>query len=242
MLTIAIVDDEKNMADALKEILTRYGAERGIELHADWFSNPVTFLTQYTDRYDLVLLDIDMPDLNGLDTAKKLREMDDTVSLIFVTNMRQYAINGYGVNADDFIVKPVSYFDLAMKLDRIRKKDLRRTTDVVPVKNDGSVKFISVKDVRYVEVLKHRLIYHTLDGDYEERGTLKKLEPIFMKNHFARCNNYCLVNLRFVEGIEGFSVIVSYGYGSEQKEEIVISHPRKKEFVTALGRYLGVDL
>ncbi len=242
MLNIAIVDDEKNIADALNEILARYAEERKIEYHTDWYSNPVQFLTQYTDRYELVLLDIDMPDMNGLDTAKKLREMDDIVSLIFVTNMRQYAINGYGVNADDFIVKPVSYYDLAMKLDRVLKKDLRRTADVVPVKNEGSVKFISLRIVRYVEVLKHRLIYHTLDGDFEQRGTLKKLEPIFIKNHFARCNNYCFVNLRYVEGIDGFTCIVSYGRNSEKKDEVIISHPRKKEFVAELGRYLGVNL
>lgn len=242
MLNIAIVDDERKMADALKDILSRYAAEKKIELHTDWFSNPVQFLTEYTERYDLVLLDIDMPDMNGLDTAKKLRGMDATVSLIFVTNMRQYAINGYEVNADDFIVKPVSYFDLALKIDRVRKKDLRGDGDVVTVKNDGSVKVIAVRSVRYVEVLKHRLIYHTADGDYEERGTLKKLEPLLVKNHFARCNNYCLVNLRYVVGIDGFLVRISHGSASGETDEVDISHPRRKEFILALGRYLGQNL
>ena len=242
MLNIAIVDDEQKMADALKDILSRYSAEKGVELHTDWFPNPVQFLTEYTDRYDLVLLDIDMPDMNGLDTAKKLREMDDIVSLIFVTNMRQYAIKGYGVNADDFIVKPVSYYDLALKLDRVRKKDLRGNGDVVTVKNDGSVKVIAVRSIHYVEVLKHRLIYHTAEGNFEERGTLKKVESLLVRNHFARCNNYCLVNLRYVVGVEGFIVRISRGRDSEERDEVDISHPRKKEFIVALGRYLGQNL
>lgn len=242
MLNIAIVDDEKSIAEALKLLLASYAKERGIEINADWFSDPVQFLTQYTNRYDLVLLDIDMPGMNGMDAARKLREVDDTVSLIFVTNMRQYAINGYEVNADDFMVKPVSYFDLAIKLDRIRKKDLRQDRDVVSVKDEGVVKFIAVKTIRYVEVLKHRLIYHTTERDFEVRGTLKKLEPLLIKNHFSKCNNYCLVNLRYVVGINGFSVFVSYGKNSDKTDEVAISHPRKKEFVIELNRYLGLNL
>lgn len=241
MLNIAIVDDEKSMADALCEILDRYAADRGFSYHADWFSDPVQFLTQYTDRYDLILLDIEMPSMNGMDAARKLREIDDAVSLIFVTNMRQYAINGYEVNADDFVVKPVSYYDLAMKLDRIRKKDLRREQDVVPVKDEGVVKYISVGSIRYVEVLKHRLIFHTAERIYEDRGALKKLEPILIANHFAKCNNYCLVNLRYVSGIDGFTVLVSYGRGSGRSDAVPISHPRKREFMSELNRYLGLS-
>ncbi len=242
MLNIAIVDDEKKMADDLMDILARYTADRGIEYHADWYENPVVFLTQYTDRYDLILLDIEMPAMNGMDAARKLRDLDDTVSLIFVTNMRQYAINGYEVNADDFVVKPVSYFELAMKLDRVLKKDLRDNRDVVSVKDDGVVKFIPVKSIRFVEVLKHRVIYHMADRDYEERGTLKKLEPIFIRNHFAKCNNYCLVNLRYVTGIDGFFVIVSSGRKSDRTDRVAISHPRKKDFIVELNRYLGLNL
>lgn len=242
MFSIAIVDDEKTAADAIQAILARYAAERNIVFHTDWYSNPVQFLTQYTNRYDLVLLDIDMPGLNGMDAARKLRDMDDMVSLMFITNMRQYAISGYEVNADDFVVKPVSYYDLAMKLDRVRKKDMRKEQDVVSVKDDGVVKFIPVRDIRYVEVLKHRLLYHTPDKVYEERGTLKKLEPVLVSNHFSKCNNYCLVNLRFVSGIDGFTLFISYGRNSDAHDEVQISHPRKKEFIAALNKYLGLNL
>ena len=71
------------------------------------YTNPVIFLTQYTNRYDLVLLDIEMPDMNGMVVANKLRAIDDEVPLIFITNMRKYAIKGYEVNASDFILKPI---------------------------------------------------------------------------------------------------------------------------------------
>lgn len=240
-MNIAIVDDEQKIADRLREFLTTYAAEKKMEIRTDWFPNPVQFLTQYTERYDLVLLDIDMPDMNGIDTAKKLREMDDTVSLIFVTNMRQYAVDGYGVDADDFIVKPVAYYDLALKLDRIRKKDLRGEHDVISVKSEDAVKVIDVRTIRYVEVIRHRLVFHTVEEEIGARGTLKKLEPILIKNHFVRCNNYCLVNLRYVTGIVGFDLHVSHGKNSDEIDTLDISHPRKRQFLLELNRYLGIN-
>ena len=175
MLKVAIVDDEITIADTLQRMLAQYGGEQKIEVSADYYPNPVNFLTQYTNRYDLILLDIEMPDMNGMTVARKLREMDDEVSLIFVTNMRQYAINGYEVNATDFIVKPVSYYDFAMKLNRIIKRLRLKNTEVVSVKVDGILKYLPMDEIRYVEVgYNHKLLYHTVDDTYEGWGTIKK--------------------------------------------------------------------
>lgn len=241
MFRIAIVDDEKEAAELIMQVIDRYAKERDFPCHTDWFNDPLVFLAQYTDRYDLVLLDIDMPVLNGIDTARRLREIDDLVSLIFITNMRQYAISGYEVHADDFVVKPVSYYSFAMKLDRVRKKDVRRKQDTVSVRDDGQLKILYVREIRYVEVLKHRLIYHVADKVYEERGTLKKVEPVLLANYFSRCNNYCLVNMRFVSGIDGYMLHVSYGRNSDKFDEVAISHPRKKDFISELNKFLGLN-
>lgn len=239
MLNIAIVEDEREAMETLKAYLERFSSERGIPCRPIWFDNPINFLSKYNSSYDLVLLDIELPDLNGMDAARKLREMDGGVALIFVTNMAQYAINGYEVDADDFVVKPVSYFDFAMKLDRVLKKIDVKSDAKIAVSNDGAVKYIAVKDIRYVEVIKHKLLYHTHDGSFEIRGTLKKAEPILLENNFVKCNNYCMVNLPYVSGVKGYVLTVSYGHGSKKFDELLISHPRKKEFVKALNRYLG---
>ena len=111
MINVAIVDDDEKVADMLRSYLERFSKENDIEFQAESFGCAVDFLSAFTDRYDIVFLDIELPDMNGIDAARKMREIDGTVALIFVTNMRQYAINGYEVNADDFIVKPVPYFD-----------------------------------------------------------------------------------------------------------------------------------
>ena len=79
-------------------------------------------MSDYKPVYDIIFLDIDMPTMNGIELAKYIRKMDGEVSIVFVTNMAKYAINGYEVDADDFIVKPVRYGNFKLKLDRVIKK------------------------------------------------------------------------------------------------------------------------
>ena len=80
--------------------------------------NPGSSFENYKMIFDIIIFDIDMPGINGIDTARKLREMDSNVTIIFVTNIAQYAINGYEVDAVDYILKPVSYYDFSMKFHR----------------------------------------------------------------------------------------------------------------------------
>ncbi len=239
MFNIAIVDDEPEAIKILENYLARFSKENGCEFHSASYKNPVAFLENSKQAYDLVFLDIEMPDMSGMDAARKFREYNVSSALIFVTNMAQYAIEGYSVNADDFIVKPISYYDFAMKLARVLNKLNRREVEKVTVNCDGMYKLLPLADVRYVEVHNHTLVYHAIDGVYETRGVLKRVESLLTSNDFVRCNNYCLVNLRYVAGVKDFTVFVSYGRGTKEREEMDISHPRKKSFIKALGEYIG---
>ena len=242
MLRIAIVDDEKSVAELLESYFKQYSEERNISYNIEWYSNPVKFLDEYTNRYDIIFLDIEMPNMNGMECAHKLRKIDNTVLLVFVTNMKQYAINGYEVNAEDFIIKPLSYYDFAMKLERLFKKMNIKEEVKISVRSDGVIKCLNLVSIRYVDVYNHRLTYHTEEGNFECRGSISNIEDTFLGHHFAKCNNYCLVNLRYVMGIDGYNVAVSRGRNTNQYDEIVISRPRKKEFLDALSKYLGVHV
>jgi len=241
MLRIAIVDDEKLIADQFKEFLDRYAEQKPITYTIEWYSNPVVFLTEYTNRFDIIFLDIDLPSMNGMECARKLREVDSFVSLVFVTNMKQYALDGYEVEANHFIVKPVSYYDFAMKFERLLKKIRSHDEVKVFVHNNDMIKCLNLVNICYVDVYKHKLTYHTPEGDYACRGSINKIEELFLQNHFAKCNNYCLVNLRYVKGLEGYNVYVSCERDSEKYCEIAISRPRKKEFVRLLSKYWGIN-
>lgn len=232
MINVAIVEDEKEAAEILLGYLDRYTKEKGAEFHPLCYENPIKFLANYTSNYDIVFMDIELPDLNGMETARKMREIDKTVALVFVTNMAQFAIKGYEVDAFDFIVKPVTYFDFALKLERAIDRMSGRTGVKIMVSVDDALKCITADEIKYVEIIKHRLIYHTTSGTFEAYGTLKKVAPALLSADFAKCNNCYLVNLRYVSGVKGYTVTVG-------GDELQISHPKKKEFIKALNNYLG---
>lgn len=234
MVKVAIVEDEQEASDVLLSHFKRYEKENGTEFHTAVFRDAVTFLTGYTPDYDMVLMDIELPNLNGMNASKKLRELDRNVTLIFVTNMAQYAIKGYEVEASDFIVKPVFYYDFKLKLKRaLDRIDLSGQEGRIAVKVDDAVRCLNAVDIKYVEVIKHNIIYHLQGGgELTAYGTLKEIEQKLPASSFSRCNHCYLVNLRYVTDVKDFTVTVG-------GERLLISHPKKKDFVKALNDYLG---
>ena len=118
MFRIAIVEDDTSCAEQLEEYLRRYGREAGEELEVCRFSDGLELADGYRPIYDLILLDIEMPHLDGMTAARKIREADSEVLLLFITNMAKYAISGYEVEALGFMLKPVNYFALSLKLKK----------------------------------------------------------------------------------------------------------------------------
>ena len=236
MIRAAIVEDDKEAAELLAGYLVRYGKENGIEFFSEHFDNAVNFLEKYRDKYDIVFMDIEMEDLDGMSAAKKLRERDKSVTLVFVTNMAQFAIKGYEVDALDFIVKPVGYHDFSFRLAKAVARINANAEKYVSVSlTGGGYAKLIVGHIKYVEIMKHRIVYHTEDGDFETYGTLKNVESELKGAHFARCNSCYLVNLRFVRSVRDMMCDVA-------GEKLKVSQPRKKDFLKALGDYIGGGL
>ena len=110
MIRIGIVDDEKQERDQLKQALARFGAENGTELNVQEFDCAAVYLSAQDRDFDILYLDIDMPQMSGMELAEKIRETDQDVILIFCTNLQQFALNGYSVGALGFIVKPIQWY------------------------------------------------------------------------------------------------------------------------------------
>ena len=231
MINIAVVEDEIKHAEKLKEYLTRYASEHKEMFEIKIFDNAVVFLEKYTADYDIIFMDVKMPYMNGITAAHKLRQMDKDVILYFVTSMQQYAINGYEVDAMDYIVKPIGYYEFALKLakamDRL-EADGKIADIVVPI--ETGFKKLKLSDIMYVEVKNHHCIFHAADGDYRQYQALRYVEEKMSDERFVKCNNYCLVNLAHVSDISGMSVTVGY-------DILEISRPRKKGFVKRFTEY-----
>lgn len=232
MYRVAIVEDSPDDARHLNSLLARYGEKTKTQFHIQVFERPLGFLTQCREGFDLVVMDIEQPELDGMETARRLRECDPAVTLIFVTNMAQYALNGYEVGALDFVLKPVGYAPFAMKLRKaIRNIDKLRDADILLFPATGFVR-MPVSRIFYVEVQKHYLTYHTDEGDYVVRESMKAAEEALSQYHFLRCNNCYLVNLRQVTAVDGNVVRVG-------GVPLQISRPRRAEFLKGLTDYLG---
>ena len=117
-MRIAIVDDEQAMREQLAEYIKKYADEQHLQLDTCSLPSGDALLQSEDRAFDIIIFDIDMPGTSGLDTARKIRETDENVVILFVTNIAQYAINGYEVDAVDYIIKPVGYYDFAMKFQK----------------------------------------------------------------------------------------------------------------------------
>ncbi len=161
-----------------------YGSENGERFAVTRYRDAASFFAAYKSA-DIVFMDIDMPGLNGMDAAKLLREKDNDVIIIFVTNMMQMAIKGYEVRAFDFIVKPVVYKNFSVKLKR--------------------------SEIEYIEVIQHILVYHTVHGEYRATGTLSTLQKELAQEPFALCNRCFFVNLAFVTAMRNDGDVIVAG-------------------------------
>ena len=230
MIDIAIVEDNREQAAALESHIKTYAADHKLSVSVSIFYEPITFLEKYSP-FHIVYMDIMMPMLNGMDAAKLLREKDEKVILIFVTTMRQYAIQGYEVSAADFVVKPVSYPEFALKFTKVLSRLDQSSVPTVFIRTESSFVRLLPRDIRYVEVRGHHCVYHTGNGEYRQYQTMKAAEAALNEHGFARCNNFLLVNLAHVDRVEGMNVHIG-------SEVLQISHPRRKAFFEAFAQFM----
>lgn len=227
MIKIAIVEDSEEDANTIASFCNKYAEEHDKQLSVEKFNNGFDFITKEKLDYDIIMLDIKMPFMNGMQTAQKIRESNENVCIVFITSMQQYAIHGYSVAASDFILKPVKYNVFSFKFERLLSKISKNRERSIVVKTNRATKFIKLSDILYIETQKHKLIYHTLSGDYETWGSMKDICATINSSEFALCNSGYYVNLRYVEEVNANEVVV-------MGRSLPISRLKRKSFIDAL--------
>lgn len=230
MIEIAIVDDDEHFISRFREHVCRYERENGMQFDLKFFRDGMELIAA-NKSFDILFLDIEMKTLDGLATAKEIRKRDEGTVIIFVTNMAQYAINGYEVCALDFIVKPVKYSVFAPKMERAVEVAERNQKEMIWVVTDYEKRKLCVKDIEYAEVAGHRIIYHLPSETIETWDTMKKVRERLEPYGFCLCNACYLVNLQKVKSFKNDFVIVG-------KETLKISRQKKESFLKALTLHL----
>lgn len=201
MIKVAIVDDEQPVRDMLAEYLKRYAMEYELEIKIFSFGNGDELVADYQKLYDLIIFDIDMPGISGMEAARRVRAADPDVTILFMTNFAQYALDGYEVEAVDYILKPIGYPEFSLKLHKILKRMRKRELYFIKIETErGTVKF-NVEEIYYVEVQNHNLIYRTASGEYITRGNMNLLAEELTPCGFYRIHRSFLVNLLHVKEV-----------------------------------------
>lgn len=232
MFRIAVVEDDAEYAQRITRYIERYALENGLEIQTTALGDGMETVMNYRHEWDIIFLDIEMPNLDGFSAAKEIRARDSTVLLIFITNMARYAIRGYEVGALDFMLKPVSYEQFRMKMQKaVAAAKMRESKYVLLSTKDGEIR-ISIDEILYVEVLNHHLQIATLSGTHTIFESLNHFEKKLPEKRFSRCSRSYLVNLQQVRRITAASVMVD-------TVELPISRTRRKAFLHAASDCWG---
>lgn len=234
MIRISIIDDEIKEALGIRNMVQHVLDERHEPAEISVYHDAQAFLDAYAEgQSEIILLDIQMPGMDGMTCAEQIRERDASVILIFITSMVQYAVQGYRVEAMDYIVKPVTPALLKHSLSRALKRMGRKKA--VVIRCDDGVRSLEADELLYVEALNHRVILHTKEGDIRCTQTLSSIEAQLEGSGFFRCHAAFLVNMKRVQHIDGNDLYMA-------GKAIPISKHRRKEFLQELTAYWGKNI
>lgn len=230
MIKIAIVEDQKQDCEVLTQLLYAYSEEYSVKMDIMAYSAGEVLLDS-TENYDIIFMDIQMEHMNGIETSAEIRRTDEKVLIVLVTSMLQYAVQGYSVSANDFIVKPVVREQLYEHMNKLISK-VRKNRRFVTIQTRQERKKYKISEIWYFEVLGHKMYLCTAAGKEEFKGTLKGMEEELDGTGFVKCNKCYLVNLAHVKSIMDNQVQVGENF-------LQISRREKKNFLEAFTRFDG---
>ena len=232
-LRVAVVENESNVAKTDVSLLERYANENSLFLESSIFLNAYDFLDS-GEEFDAVLMDIDMPGMNGMEAAEKLRQKNCSIDIIFTTNLPQFAVDGYKVQALDFVIKPVTFPNLSFAMDKVVEKKRNALNGSFFLHIGGFAKRICNDEILYFEMVNHYIVLH--ENGLEPlriRGSLKMIENLLNPEIFVKINSGIIINLMKVSSFE--DGIISMEDGAK----LPLSRSHKKEFAVRLSEFYG---
>lgn len=238
MLSIAICDDEimerSRMAQQIRKILSEKKTACSIREFASGRA-----LLKNAEDFDIIFLDILMNDLDGMDTARKLRDKEYEGILVFVSSSREYLLEAYDVEAYYYFIKPVDEKKMQNLLERIIRKTEKSSRDFIVVNKERQCQKLLLDHVYYFEIRGRTIEAHTKERIFIYYEQIGNLEKNLQGKGFCRCHKSYLVNLRYVNSYTRQELILDSG------EKIMIARRRYeqvcKEILDYMRRHGGID-
>ncbi len=207
---IAICDDSEADRKYIYDMVDEWALVQGHSVHITTFESAENFMFCYDDRkdYDILLLDIEMGDMDGVAMAKKLRKQDDNVQIVFITGYSDYIAEGYEVAALHYLMKPVKKEKLLSVLDRAVEK-LSKNEKMINMELVGELVRIPIYQIRYADVLGNYVTVHAAQ-EYTFKMTLSDLQKE-LDERFLRVGRSCIVNLTQISRVTKALIKLSDG-------------------------------
>lgn len=232
MINIGICDDELhyrvNIKDILGDILSTYS----INYKIYEFSSGEELLSNYPKDLDILIMDIQMKIINGMDTARKIREFDQNLEIIFMTSFSEFMQEGYEVKAYRYILKPISERKISRNILPCINEIMKKKNNYLTINVKNYVDRIKIDSIVYIETDRPNILIYTNDNKYTTKMSISKIDKILREHGFFRCHNSYIVNLKLVESMNSNTLKIGEKY-------IPISKYRVKELKLALTNILG---
>lgn len=236
-IRIAVCDDEVAIQEQIKQYIKKYFSQTKDTATIQCFNSGEALLKTYNNQFDLLVLDIQMGQLNGIETAKRVRKQDDRVCIVFVTALEEYAKAGYEVKAFRYFTKPLSWQQCRLEIEKIVNEIKQNTNVYICVKNNEGVFRINIRDIMCVEVYGRKCKIKLKDRVIENNETMKKMEQAINDPTFVRSHQSYLVNLAYVLSLENNREVHLLN-----GDIALLSKGKRKQFMDELTNYLGSKL
>lgn len=232
MIRIAIVEDSDQNAEILIDYLSRYQMVSDYRFKIIRYSDGDEINLIEKGQYDLILMDIEMERMNGIEAAKKVRQIDADVIIMFITQTPHYAMQGFEVDALDYVLKPINYYAFTQRLSRALERLSRRSQKSIMIETGGFVRKVPMNMIKFVEMTNHEANYHLDDEVITLRESLKSIELKLQDSRFFKCNQSFLVNFDFIDATQGNNILIG-------NITIPLSRAKKKQFMDAFNNYIN---
>ena len=233
---IVLCDDEQTVHCRLADYLRQMQEETGKTFELTHLFSGEELLTSMPPDADILLLDIQMGSISGIDAARKIREKRPELIIILITNLVDYALEGYEIHAFSFLCKPVSYANFRRcLLEAFKMQGMKQPSSIV-ISSAGRSTKINLDEILYVEVYHHATTFVSANGKAEFTVPLSEIETMTADKGFFRCHMSYLVNMKHVKKILPSSLIM------ENSDEVPLSKHRRKDFLSAYSVYAGARL
>ncbi len=226
MIKIAVCDDEIDIIKVLLSIISNYQSVKEIEIEMHSFSCGEELL-KCEISFDLIFLDIEMGGIDGIDTAKTLRQRDRKVKIVYVTSHSEYSLKTYAVHPFDYAVKPVSEGRIVEILDEFIKYAIADTEDepMIELKAIDGTLMLELKDIYVFEYIENRRItVHTKEKEFEIKGGITEILELLDKKYFTSPHRSFIINMEYVKSLNDFTIFMT------NDVEIPVAQKKLREF------------